>query len=120
MFQKPFKPRVIRHFHFKSWPDKDVPDNARCFVDFWRAVDTDAPSNAGPIVVHCRYVETFKSKSKESPLFSCWIRVPVLKLKNLPCVKDFLVVCVFRGVFVVLLLFFEHTIKSNYFNFPCK
>ncbi|XP_053398988.1 receptor-type tyrosine-protein phosphatase alpha-like [Mercenaria mercenaria] len=46
-------PRRIRQFHFKSWPDKDVPDSTWCLVNFWRAVDTNAPSKAGPIVVHC-------------------------------------------------------------------
>ncbi|XP_053388764.1 receptor-type tyrosine-protein phosphatase epsilon-like [Mercenaria mercenaria] len=45
--------RRIRQFHFKSWPDKDVPDSTWCLVNFWRAVDTNAPSKAGPIVVHC-------------------------------------------------------------------
>ncbi|XP_060557616.1 receptor-type tyrosine-protein phosphatase epsilon-like, partial [Ruditapes philippinarum] len=45
--------RRIRQFHFKSWPDKDVPDSTWCLVNFWRVVDTNIASNAGPIVVHC-------------------------------------------------------------------
>ncbi|XP_060555541.1 receptor-type tyrosine-protein phosphatase eta-like, partial [Ruditapes philippinarum] len=45
--------RRIRQFHFKSWPDKDVPDSTWCLVNFWRVVDTNAISKAGPIVVHC-------------------------------------------------------------------
>ncbi|XP_060604513.1 receptor-type tyrosine-protein phosphatase epsilon-like [Ruditapes philippinarum] len=45
--------RRIRQFHFKSWPDKDVPDSTWCLVNFWRVVDTNNVSDAGPIVVHC-------------------------------------------------------------------
>lgn len=45
--------RNIHQYHFKSWPDKDVPDSTWCLVNFWRAVNTNAPSKAGPIVVHC-------------------------------------------------------------------
>ncbi|WAQ98479.1 PTPRD-like protein, partial [Mya arenaria] len=47
------KPRRIRQFHFKTWPDKDVPDSAWCLVDFWKAVDTNSSANESPIVVHC-------------------------------------------------------------------
>ncbi|WAQ98520.1 PTPRE-like protein [Mya arenaria] len=47
------KPRRIRQFHFKTWPDKDVPDSAWCLVDFWKAVDTNSATNESPIVVHC-------------------------------------------------------------------
>ncbi|XP_052793846.1 receptor-type tyrosine-protein phosphatase alpha-like [Mya arenaria] len=47
------KPRRIRQFHFKTWPDKDVPDSAWCLVDFWKAVDTRSSANKSPIVVHC-------------------------------------------------------------------
>lgn len=50
------KPQLIRQFHFQAWPDKNIPDNAWCFVDFWRTIDTEAVSVAGPIVVHCRYI----------------------------------------------------------------
>lgn len=48
----------MRQFHFKAWPDKDVPDNAWCMVDFWRAVDTHPSSNPNPIVIHCRLEQT--------------------------------------------------------------
>jgi len=46
--------REVKQYHFKAWPDKDVPDNAWCFVDFWRAVNTHSMPS-GPIIVHCRY-----------------------------------------------------------------
>ncbi|KAH3802112.1 hypothetical protein DPMN_155781 [Dreissena polymorpha] len=44
--------RVVKQFHFKSWPDKGVPDTAWCLVDFWRAVDTQE-EHISPILVHC-------------------------------------------------------------------
>ncbi|XP_052228557.1 receptor-type tyrosine-protein phosphatase T-like isoform X3 [Dreissena polymorpha] len=44
--------RVVKQFHFKAWPDKDVPDTAWCLVDFWRAVDT-RDEQQSPILVHC-------------------------------------------------------------------
>ncbi|XP_052241861.1 uncharacterized protein LOC127851914 isoform X14 [Dreissena polymorpha] len=45
--------RHVKQFHFKSWPDKDVPDTTWCLLDFWRAVDTNDSTNTSPIVVHC-------------------------------------------------------------------
>ncbi|KAH3781970.1 hypothetical protein DPMN_159880 [Dreissena polymorpha] len=44
--------RVVKQFHFKSWPDKGVPDTAWCLVDFWRAVNTQ-DEHQPPILVHC-------------------------------------------------------------------
>ncbi|XP_052791780.1 receptor-type tyrosine-protein phosphatase epsilon-like [Mya arenaria] len=43
--------REIQQYHFKAWPDKDVPDNGWCLVEFLNAVETQS-SNA-PIIVHC-------------------------------------------------------------------
>ncbi|KAH3713604.1 hypothetical protein DPMN_073397 [Dreissena polymorpha] len=45
--------RLVKQFHLKTWPDKDVPDTTWCLLDFWRAVDTNVSSNTSPIVVHC-------------------------------------------------------------------
>ncbi|WAQ98719.1 PTPRE-like protein [Mya arenaria] len=45
------KPREIQQYHFKAWPDKDVPDNGWCLVEFFNAVETQS-ANA-PIIVHC-------------------------------------------------------------------
>ncbi|XP_052256587.1 uncharacterized protein LOC127861905 isoform X2 [Dreissena polymorpha] len=45
--------RSVQQFHFKAWPDKDVPETTWCLVDFWRAVDTNDTANISPIVVHC-------------------------------------------------------------------
>ncbi|XP_052281313.1 receptor-type tyrosine-protein phosphatase epsilon-like [Dreissena polymorpha] len=44
--------RLVKQFHFKSWPDKGVPDTAWCLVDFWRAVNTQE-EHQSPILVHC-------------------------------------------------------------------
>ncbi|XP_052243791.1 uncharacterized protein LOC127853363 isoform X3 [Dreissena polymorpha] len=44
--------RIVTQLHFKSWPDKGVPDTAWCLVDFWRAVNTQE-EHPSPILVHC-------------------------------------------------------------------
>lgn len=46
---------MIKHFHFKAWPDKSVPDTAWPIVQFWRAVTEEVAKDAKPILVHCRY-----------------------------------------------------------------
>ncbi|XP_052793368.1 receptor-type tyrosine-protein phosphatase epsilon-like isoform X1 [Mya arenaria] len=43
--------RRIQQYHFKAWPDKDVPDNGWCLVEFLNAVETQ--STNAPIIVHC-------------------------------------------------------------------
>ncbi|XP_052270463.1 uncharacterized protein LOC127871510 isoform X2 [Dreissena polymorpha] len=45
--------RRVKQFHFKTWPDKDVPETTWGLVDFWRVVDTTDAANISPIVVHC-------------------------------------------------------------------
>jgi len=45
---------LVKQFHFTAWPDKDIPDNAWCILEFWRAVNMDLFT--APIVVHCRYI----------------------------------------------------------------
>ncbi|WAQ98711.1 PTPRF-like protein [Mya arenaria] len=43
--------RQIQQYHFKAWPDKDVPDNGWCIVEFLNAVETQSTND--PIIVHC-------------------------------------------------------------------
>ncbi|WAQ98949.1 PTPRM-like protein [Mya arenaria] len=45
------KSRRIQQYHFKAWPDKYVPDNGWCLVEFLNAVETQ--STNAPIIVHC-------------------------------------------------------------------
>ncbi|WAQ98702.1 PTPRE-like protein [Mya arenaria] len=45
------KSRRIQQYHFKAWPDKDVPDNGWCLVEFLNAVETKSTNS--PIIVHC-------------------------------------------------------------------
>ncbi|KAH3715801.1 hypothetical protein DPMN_058514 [Dreissena polymorpha] len=47
------KTRRLNQFHFKSWPDIDVPDTTWCLVDFWRAVAKRNDTNTSTILVHC-------------------------------------------------------------------
>ncbi|XP_052281030.1 tyrosine-protein phosphatase 11-like [Dreissena polymorpha] len=46
--------RRLNQFHFKSWPDKNVPDTTWCLVDFWRVVAKCDDTSTSPILVHCR------------------------------------------------------------------
>ncbi|XP_046568156.1 receptor-type tyrosine-protein phosphatase T-like [Haliotis rubra] len=43
--------RLVRHFHFTSWPDHGVP-SAPALVNFWRLVK-QADTEGRPLVVHC-------------------------------------------------------------------
>ncbi|XP_052809451.1 receptor-type tyrosine-protein phosphatase alpha-like [Mya arenaria] len=45
------KSRRIHQYHFRTWPDNDVPDNGWCLVMFLNAVETHSAS--APIIVHC-------------------------------------------------------------------
>ncbi|KAA0189065.1 hypothetical protein HAZT_HAZT003432 [Hyalella azteca] len=46
--------RIIRHFHFTTWPDFGVPDPPQALVRFVRAFRERVPPDHRPIVVHCR------------------------------------------------------------------
>ncbi|PRD27015.1 UNVERIFIED_CONTAM: Ptp10D [Trichonephila clavipes] len=53
MFHKGDQSRIIRHFHFTTWPDFGVPDPPQTLVKFVRTFrDRILPDNK-PIVVHC-------------------------------------------------------------------
>ncbi|KAJ0033046.1 hypothetical protein NQD34_000153 [Periophthalmus magnuspinnatus] len=48
--------REVRHFQFTAWPDHGVPEHPTPFLAFLRRVKACNPPDAGPMVVHCRYV----------------------------------------------------------------
>lgn len=48
--------REVRQFQFMAWPDHGVPEYPTPILAFLRRVKTCNPSDAGPMVVHCRYV----------------------------------------------------------------
>lgn len=49
--------RIVRHFHFTTWPDFGVPEPPVTLVKFVRAFrERVLPDSSKPIVVHCRYV----------------------------------------------------------------
>ncbi|XP_030754681.1 tyrosine-protein phosphatase 10D-like [Sitophilus oryzae] len=45
--------RVVRHFHFSTWPDFGVPSPPHTLVRFVRAFRERVPPDQRPIVVHC-------------------------------------------------------------------
>lgn len=46
--------RVMRHFHFTTWPDFGVPNPPHTLVRFVRAFRERVGGDQRPIVVHCR------------------------------------------------------------------
>ena len=48
------QPREVKHFQFTGWPDHDLPPHPTPFLAFLRRVRFYNPTDAGPIVVHCR------------------------------------------------------------------
>ena len=49
--------REVRQFQFTAWPDHGVPDHPTPLLLFMRRVKAMTAPDAGPIVVHCRYVD---------------------------------------------------------------
>ncbi|XP_071083720.1 receptor-type tyrosine-protein phosphatase mu-like [Haliotis cracherodii] len=49
--KKSIEERVVRHFHFTSWPDHGVP-SAPALVSFWRMVKQEGKKGR-PMVIHC-------------------------------------------------------------------
>ncbi|KAK8376280.1 hypothetical protein O3P69_008762 [Scylla paramamosain] len=45
--------RVVRHFHFTTWPDFGVPDPPQTLVRFVRAFRERVSPDQKPVVVHC-------------------------------------------------------------------
>lgn len=46
----------VCQFHLTSWPEHGVPYHATGLLAFLRRVKASTPPDAGPVVVHCRYV----------------------------------------------------------------
>ncbi|XP_052756791.1 LOW QUALITY PROTEIN: tyrosine-protein phosphatase 10D-like [Galleria mellonella] len=45
--------RVLKHFHFTTWPDFGVPDPPTTLARFVRAFRDRCPADGRPVVVHC-------------------------------------------------------------------
>ena len=45
--------RMIKHFHFTTWPDFGVPEPPQTLVRFVRAYRERISSEMRPVVVHC-------------------------------------------------------------------
>ena len=48
--------REVRQFQFMAWPDHGVPEYPTPILAFLRRVKACNPPDAGPMVVHCRWV----------------------------------------------------------------
>lgn len=50
--------RLVRHYQFTSWPDHGVPDSPMAALDFVKTVRSQVELHHGPLIVHCRYIQT--------------------------------------------------------------
>ncbi|KAH3779185.1 hypothetical protein DPMN_180665 [Dreissena polymorpha] len=50
---KPSISRVVTHFHYTAWPNKDVPASTSSLLHFWRRIRAHDPDKKQPWVVHC-------------------------------------------------------------------
>ena len=48
----------MTHIQFTSWPDHGVPEDPHLLLKLRRRVNAFSNFFSGPIVVHCRYVDT--------------------------------------------------------------
>lgn len=54
LLQQDDQSRIVRHFHFTTWPDFGVPEPPVTLVKFVRAFrERVLPDSSKPIVVHC-------------------------------------------------------------------
>lgn len=61
--------REVRQFQFMAWPDHGVPEYPTPILAFLRRVKACNPPDAGPMVVHCRWVHMKMSKFSISQIF---------------------------------------------------
>ncbi|KAJ8040188.1 Receptor-type tyrosine-protein phosphatase T [Holothuria leucospilota] len=47
------KTHRVRNWHFKTWPDKDIPDQPSPLIEFARRVKTQQKDETVPLIVHC-------------------------------------------------------------------
>lgn len=53
MLSRGSEQRVLKHFHFTTWPDFGVPDPPTTLARFVRAFRERCPPDSRPVVVHC-------------------------------------------------------------------
>ncbi|KOB68422.1 Receptor protein-tyrosine phosphatase 10d, partial [Operophtera brumata] len=53
MLSRGSEQRVVKHFHFTTWPDFGVPEPPETLARFVRAFRERCPPDARPVVVHC-------------------------------------------------------------------
>ena len=54
----------MTHIQFTSWPDHGVPEDPHLLLKLRRRVNAFSNFFSGPIVVHCRYVDTARDSSR--------------------------------------------------------
>ncbi|KAJ8040184.1 Receptor-type tyrosine-protein phosphatase alpha [Holothuria leucospilota] len=47
------KTHTVRNWHYKTWPDKDIPDQPSALIEFAKRVKIDKKHATTPLLVHC-------------------------------------------------------------------
>jgi netrin-G3 ligand len=47
--------REVKQFQYTAWPDHGVPEHPGPFLTFLRRITAVNPTDAGPVITHCRY-----------------------------------------------------------------
>lgn len=53
ILQKENNKRNITHFHFKDWPDHDVPEDFDSMINFCQILRRNITANKGFVAIHC-------------------------------------------------------------------
>ena len=64
--------RRLKHYHYQTWPDADVPQDPESLMRFIHVVRDQVDKRFGPIVVHCRYANNVCSWMWSQESITLW------------------------------------------------
>lgn len=60
--------RTVRQFHYKNWPDHDVPSSIDPILELISEIRCYQPDDSVPICIHCRWVSRSPAGTGSRPL----------------------------------------------------